>query len=55
MPSSALDFGTIFGLSGAFLLLAVAIGIGGSGMAFVDLPSIQIGRASCRERVLRLV
>lgn len=36
------DGATLFGIAGAFLLMAVAITLGGSALAFLDLPSVLI-------------
>jgi len=38
----AMDFATIFGLGGGLFLVMLAILLGGSGLAFIDIPSLII-------------
>jgi len=36
------DISTLIGIAGAFLLIVIAISIGGSPLAFVNIPSLLI-------------
>ena len=37
-----MDFATVLGLGGGIILLVIAILLGGSAIAFIDIPSLLI-------------